>query len=277
MLEMNNGRKIPQLAFGLYKVTLDQCEEVVLGAIREGYRHFDTASFYGNEASMGRAMKRSGLPREDFFICTKVWNDAQKSGRAEVRKSVERSLSKMDCGGYVDLFLVHWPVPGCHVETYKELELMHKEGKIRSIGISNYSEEDYNELVDGGIKTLPTVNQMEVSPAMYRPETIHFFVERGIVVSASKAMHRGESFEKGPIRKLADKYSVTPAQVILRWALQKGLVLCVKTSNTFRMQENRSIFQFSLSDEDCSLLDAITTQEDVAKRNELEIIRKTQL
>lgn len=276
MLKMSDGREIPQLAFGLYKVSPEQCEGVVLEAIEAGYRHFDTASFYGNEAGLGRALKRSELSRDNFFVCTKVWNDAQKAGRAAVRESVERSLSDLD-SEYIDLFLVHWPVPGCHLETYRELELLVEEGKVRSIGISNYSEEEYKELVDGGIRINPTVNQMEVSPAMYRPETIDFFAERGIVVSASKALHRGDSFSKGPIQKLAQKYSVTPAQVMLRWGLEKGLVLCVKTSNVSRMHENRSIFHFALDEDDCSLLDAITRKDDVVKRNELEMKRKRQL
>ena len=138
MLRMNNDQTVPQLAFGMYKVIPEETEQVVLKAIEAGYRHFDTASFYQNEEGLGKAIKASGIPREDFFICSKVWNDAQKEGRHAVRKSLEQSLRFLQ-SDYLDLYLVHWPVPGHHVETYKEIELLAKEGKIKNIGISNYT------------------------------------------------------------------------------------------------------------------------------------------
>ena len=137
---MRNGKGIPQLAFGLYKVPAsDEGERIIVDAIHAGYRHFDTAAFYQNEATLGRALKKSGLARENFFLCSKVWNDAQKKGRAAVRESVEESLEALDFGGYFDLYLVHWPVPGHFVETYKELEILHYEGKLRNLGLSNFS------------------------------------------------------------------------------------------------------------------------------------------
>lgn len=137
---MGNGKGIPQLAFGLYKVpSTDKGEQIILDAINAGYRHFDTAAFYENEATLGKALKRSGLPRESFFITSKVWNDDQKKGRAAVRESVEESLEALDFGGYFDLYLVHWPVPHHFVETYRELEILHDEGKLRHLGLSNFS------------------------------------------------------------------------------------------------------------------------------------------
>jgi len=139
-LTMSNGKGIPQLAFGLYKVPArEEGERIILDAIRAGYRHFDTASFYENEATLGRALKKSGLPRESFFITSKVWNDAQQKGRAAVRESVEESLEAFDFGGYFDLYLVHWPVPGHFVETYKELEILHDQNKLHNLGLSNFS------------------------------------------------------------------------------------------------------------------------------------------
>lgn len=130
---------VPQLAFGLYKIpSTPEGEEVVLQAIRAGYRHFDTASFYNNEAILGRAIKRSSIPRSDFFLCTKVWNDAQKAGRQAVRQSVESSLEQLSVD-FIDLLLVHWPVPNHFVETYRELEMLHAEGKVKALGISNFS------------------------------------------------------------------------------------------------------------------------------------------
>jgi aryl-alcohol dehydrogenase-like predicted oxidoreductase len=140
-LIMSNGIAIPQLAYGMYKIpATDEGETIVGHAIKAGYRHFDSASAYENESTLGRALKKSGIPRESFFICSKVWKDPQIHGRQAVRKSVEESLAALDNrdDGYLDLFLIHWPVPGYHVEAYKELELLHQEGKIRSLGISNY-------------------------------------------------------------------------------------------------------------------------------------------
>jgi hypothetical protein len=139
-LTMSNGRSVPQLAFGLYKVpACDEGEAIILNAVHAGYRHFDTAAFYGNEATLGRALQKSGLPRENFFICSKIWNDAQQRGPAAVRESVEESLEALDFGGYFDLFLIHWPVPQHFVETYKELEILHSEGKLKSLGLSNFT------------------------------------------------------------------------------------------------------------------------------------------
>lgn len=275
-ITLNTGHRMPSQAFGMYKVEPHDCKRVVLDAINAGYRHFDTASFYGNEKALGLALKESDFPREELFITTKVWNDAQKEGRAAVRQSFEKSLALLDCE-YIDLFLVHWPVPGYHVETYKELELIQQEGKCRSIGISNYSEENYQELEAAGITVIPAVNQMEVSPVMYRTETIKFFTDKGIVISASKALHRGASLDQEPIVDIARKHSISPARVMLRWGLQKGLAIATKTSSSQRMKENRRLLTFTLDKDDLALLDGMTTKEDIANRAELEKTRKTSM
>ena len=145
-LTLNDGHSIPQLVFGLYQVATKECEEVVINAIKAGYRHLDCASFYQNEAAVGRAIAKCGVSRSELFICSKVWNDAQKEGRMGVRRSFEQSLRDLNCE-YLDLYLIHWPVPGCHTESYKELELLHREGKVRSIGLSNYCDEVGKERV----------------------------------------------------------------------------------------------------------------------------------
>ena len=270
------GTAIPQLAFGLYMVPPTvEGERIVADAIAAGYRHFDTASFYGNEKILGLAIKKSGISREHFFICSKVWNDAQKMGRKAVRESVEKSLAELDCGGYFDLFYIHWPVTGHFVDTYKELQELCIEGKIRQIGLSNFGIQEYSELQsDAEITILPTVNQIEVSPFMYRPKTIEFFQEQGVLVAASKALHRGAGIDDGIVKEIADSHSVTPAQVMLRWLYEKRIIVVSKTSNKSRMQENRKILQFALKESETSMLDSLTTEEDIRRRERLEIERR---
>jgi len=280
-----SGQKIPQLAFGLYKVPPDENgEKIILDAIDVGYRHFDTASFYGNEQTLGRALKKritdttSKLKREDFFICSKVWNDAQKGGRDAVIKSVETSLELLDIE-YIDLFLIHWPVPGLYVQTYKVLEELHQRGKIRGIGLSNFNPDEYLELLDSSITMLPEVNQFEVSPVMYRATDVDFFQNAGIVISSSKALHRGASFHIQSIQNIAKKHGMTPAQVFLRWGMQKEIVVVAKTSQKERMIENRASIQnnFTLDAEDMIILDGLTTKEDVTARRKLEVERKASM
>ena len=274
----SSGASIPQMAFGLYKIPADdRGEEIILNAIKAGYRHFDTASFYGNERTLGNALKRSGIPRNEFFIVSKVWNDAQKNNK--VRSSVLQSIDALDFGGYYDLFLVHWPVPGKFVDTYKELELLHKEGKLKHLGLSNFSPAEYEELRSerNGVKVPPSVNQFEVSPFMYRPRDVSYFQDRGVLVSSSKSLHRaGECLNNSCLRKISQNYSVTPAQVMLRWGVQKGLIVVSKTATPQRMVENRAL-HFALTDEEMNVLDALTTEEDVAKREQLEKERKLQM
>jgi len=217
-LRLNTGQCVPRLAFGLYKIpATPEGERIILEAARAGYRHFDTASYYGNEAALGNALRHSGIPRGDFFVSSKVWNDAVKGGRAAVRDSVERSLRDLNFGGYFDLFYVHWPVPNRYVDAYLELEDLHREGKIRAIGLSNFSVEEYEQLAPR-ISIPPAVNQFEVSPLMYRPQLVNYFRERGIAVAASKALNRAACLDREPIVAVARKHRVTPAQVLLRWS-----------------------------------------------------------
>ena len=278
LLKLNTGATIQQLAFGLYKVpATEQGEETILDAVAAGYRHFDGASFYGNEVHLGRALRKSGIPRKEFFITSKAWNDSVKEGRAAVRASVEKSLADVGFGDYFDAFLIHWPVPGCFVDAYKELEDLYKEGRLRAIGLSNFSVEEYTTLVESGIQVPPSMNQMEVSPVMYRKEMIDYFQSRDILVCAYKPLNRGGALDRPAITKLATKYAVSPAQIMLRWGVQKGLVVAAKTSTASRMPENRALMHFQLSKDDMLILDALTTAEDLRKRVDHELTRKTSL
>ena len=276
----SNGSLIPQLAFGLYKVPANEKgEAIILNAVKAGYRHFDTASYYKNEATLGKALKRSGIPRDEFFLVSKVWNDAQKLGRGAVRQSVEQSIADLNFGGYYDLFLIHWPVPNHYVDTYRELELLQDEGKILHTGLSNFSPLEYEELMapHNNIRVSPVVNQFEVSPFMYRPRDVEYFQQRGVLVSSSKALHRGEGFDHPTIMEISKRHNVSAAQVVLRWGFQKGLIVVAKTSSFGRMVENRNILSFTLGREEMALLDAITTPKDVSDREMLEKERKIQM
>jgi diketogulonate reductase-like aldo/keto reductase len=217
------------------------------------------------------------LARACFFITSKVWNDAQTKGRQAVRKSVEQSLKALDFGGYFDLFLIHWPVPGCFVETYKELEMLHDGGKIHNLGLSNFSPQEYEELIKNGINVQPVVNQLEVSPILYQRSVIDYFKSQKVLISAYKPLNRGANFGSEPLPELAAKYSKTEAQVMLRWGLQRGLIVVAKTATASRMNENRDVLNFSLTDDEMMQLDTLTTSEYVheRERNKFTFMQKT--
>lgn len=270
------GLQVPTLAFGMYKIpATEEGLKSLDDAIKVGYRHFDTASLYGNEHHLGQAIKNSKLPRNQFTISSKVWNDAQKDGRAAVRKSVERSISALDCGTYIDILYIHWPVPGRFVDSYRELQELYREGKIRQIGLSNFGIKEYEELVSyEDITVPPSVNQIEVSPFMYRPETIQYFQDRGILIASSKALHRADGLGHTVVTSIAQAHDVTPAQILLRWNFQKRLIVVTKTGNVERMKENRDILTFHLSPGEMDQLDSLTSKEDIRKREALEIQRR---
>ena len=304
--------RVPTLAFGLYKVPKgDEGVRIISDAIlRAGYRHLDSASIYGNEKTLGRALaamlgcgggcKSSSsnrnqiqqLDRSELFVASKVWNDAQKGGRAAVRKSVEQSLEDLGPGlEYLDICYVHWPVPGYFVEAYRELLQMQQEGKIKFLGISNFRICDYQELmakIPSDEFLPPLIHQFEISPFMYRPKTIHYFLqEQNMLVAASKALNRMSSLDDdgsdsdsdhaAVVKDIAKSHFVTPAQVMLRWSVQKGLVVLSKTTSLSRMMENRALFGvgFSLSPHEMDRLDGITTKDVVVAREALEATRRT--
>lgn len=215
-------------------------------------------------------------------MTSKVWNDAQRRGRAGVRESALRSVSALNFGGYLDLFLVHWPVPGCFVDTYREMEALHAEGRLRHLGLSNFSRAEYETLMsrENGIVVPPAVNQIEVSPLMYRPELVSYFQDRGVLVSSSKSLHRGGDCLDHPLlRKMSANRDdpASPAQIMLRWGVQRGLVVVCKTQTPERMEENRDVFRFDLTEEEMKALDGLTSAEDAAKRERLESERKLQM
>ena len=247
---------MPQIAYGLYQVPKEDAARCVADAVKAGYAHFDGAAFYDNEREAGRSLT------EECWYTTKVWTT--DSTFEDAVASVKRSRAEL--GRDLDLALVHWPVPGKHVDMYRALVHCKEELKIvKRIGLSNYTEADYEELEKSGLVKVcrPVVNQIEVSPFLYRKECVDYFQEKHIVVQAFKPLQRGAALQNDTVKSIAQKHSVTAAQVLIKWGLQKGLCVCVKSSNAERMAENLKEW-WGLDMDDMSALDALTTEEALA-------------
>jgi diketogulonate reductase-like aldo/keto reductase len=250
---LNDGTEMPQIAYGLYQVKKDEATRCVADAIKAGYTHFDGAAFYDNEREAGQSLT------EACWYTTKVWTT--DSTFEDAIQSVKRSRAEL--GRDLDLALVHWPVPGKHVDMYRALVHCKEELKIvKRIGLSNYTEADYEELEKSGLVKVcrPVVNQIEVSPFLYRKECVDYFQEKHIVVQAFKPLQRGAALQNDTVKAIAQKHSVTAAQVLIKWGLQKGLCVCVKSSNASRMAENLKEW-WGLDMDDMDQLDALTTEE----------------
>jgi diketogulonate reductase-like aldo/keto reductase len=254
---LNNGITMPQLGLGVFRVQDgNEVEAAVRSALDDGYRLIDTAAMYNNEAGVGRAIRASGIPRQDLFITTKLWNDNQ--GGDKPRLALEQSLSRLEMN-YVDLYLIHWPVPSKHlyVETWLSLEKLYHEGKIRAIGVSNFKPTHLEELKKQASVT-PVINQIELHPYFQQLETRKYCKDHGIQVESWSPLggQGGHESELGDevIAKLAEKYHKTPAQIVLRWHIQSGLVVIPKSIHPDRIRQNIDIFDFELSTEDMAAL-----------------------
>lgn len=278
MLTVRDGTRIPQLAFSLNLVPPTSAgEEIIANAIKAGYRHFDTSQFSRNEKTLGKALRASGIPREEFFIVSKVWNEAQKIGRFAVRKSVERSLQDLNFGDYFDMFMLHWPVPRYYVDTYKELEDLKRKGLIRNIGFRNFTEREYKMLIKHNIEIPPAVAQIDISPTMCPHSKVLYFQQHKIAVAATHCLHYGKSFEEPVIMEIAKKHSVTEAQVMIRWCMQKGMINVARSQKISHMRENRRVLHFELTAEEMTRLDGLTDEATLKKRAAREIMRKTSM
>lgn len=253
---------MPQVAFGLYLIPREKTFSVTRAALAAGYRHFDSASFYDNEAESGAAMRSwlsEGHDRSELYVTTKVWTTDLTDAESAAR-SAEISVDELGLGA-VDLLMVHWPVPGKHVECYKALEPLVKAGKTKALGVSNYSPADYEELMQGATIP-PQVNTFEVNPMLYRKEWIDFFQGKGVVMQAYKPLQRGGApLSSDVVGGIAARLGKTAAQVCIRWAVQKGLVVLVKSVSDSRMAENLAVFDFELTAEDAAALDGLTTED----------------
>lgn len=209
---------------------------------------------------MGEAIKKSGIPREELFLCSKVWTTTIEKGPDAIRDRLERTLNDLGTE-YLDLYLVHWPVPGHHVAAYKTLEELHLEGKIKGIGLSNYAWEDYVELKESGLKVPPVINQIEINPFLYRKNTIEKFKSEGVVLQSYRSLRDGKAFDNPILLKIASRHNKSAAQILGRWCVQKGFVYVPKSVKKERMVENAQVFDFELSEEEMEELDGLTSPE----------------
>lgn len=257
-----NGVEIPVMGLGVYKnVDETELETAVTSALEFGYRHIDTAKVYKNEKGVGEAVKKSGVPREDIFITTKVWNTDQ--GYEKTLKAFDESLEALDMD-YVDLYLIHWPMPGTYVETWKALEKIYKEGRARAIGVSNFNPHHLQDIFNE-CEIKPMLNQVEYHPHLAQPELKKFCDAHGILLEAWSPLKRGRMFDEPLIVRLSEKYGRTPAQIILRWDVQTGVSTIPKSVSRDRVRENGDIFDFTLTEEEVREITALDRHERVGK------------
>lgn len=254
-MTLNNQVQIPQLGFGVFKVPPDEARAITLAAIDVGYRHIDTAEMYGNEAGVGRAVRDCGLDRSELFITTKLNNGFHEPQAA--LDAFDASLATMDIG-YIDLFLIHWPLPavGDYARTWDAMEAIYAAGNVRAIGVSNFQQTHLERILARG-SVVPAVNQIEVHPYLVQDELRAFNAAHGIATQAWSPIARGRVVADPVISRIAQDVGRTPAQVTLRWHVQRGDILFPKSARRARMVENFKIFDFTLSDAQMAAISAL--------------------
>ena len=258
-ITLNDGNRMPQLGFGVFLVPEDETAQAVGSALQTGYRLIDTAAAYNNEVGVRNAVETSGLNRGDVFITTKLQNSDH--GRHNVPRAYEESLDKLG-GGYIDLYLIHWPVPhdGRTVETWEGLVELQREERVRSIGVSNFRVEDLERIIDA-TGVVPAVNQIELHPHLQQLELRRFHEEHGIATEAWSPLGKAQFLDEPTIERIASAHGRTPAQVVLRWHIQLGNIVIPKSVTPGRIEENFRIFDFELSEEDMHALFELDREE----------------
>jgi 2,5-diketo-D-gluconate reductase A len=259
LITLNDGNAIPSVGLGVWQTPPEATERAVSAALAAGYRHIDTASGYDNEREVGRAIAKSDVSREDVFVVTKLWNADQ--GYDNTMKAFEKSAKRLGLngeGGYLDLYLIHWPVPaiGEFVDTWRAFAALRDLGHIRSIGVSNFAPEHLNTLIDAtGI--VPVVNQIELHPLLTQVELREVHKQLGIATEAWSPLGRGRLLDHPTITGIADANGKTPAQVIVRWHLQIGNIVIPKSVNPERIASNFDVFDFELSEDDVTSISSL--------------------
>jgi len=261
-IALNDGNSIPQLGFGVFQIEPKDTAKAVSEALEIGYRHVDTAEMYGNEKEVGEAIRASGLDRGDVFVTSKLSNGAHEPGDA--REAFGATLSDLGFE-YVDLFLIHWPLPtrygGDFVSTWKTLEEFHNDGRVRSIGVSNFQVEHLERLA-AETETVPAVNQIEVHPYLTNGAVRSYGQEHRIATEAWSPIAQGAVLDDPTITEIAEKTGKTPAQVVLRWHIQRSDIVFPKSVTHSRMKENFELFDFELGSEDMDAITALDRGED---------------
>ena len=252
--ELHNGVKMPYLGLGVYQAEEGgEVENAIGWALDAGYRHIDTASFYGNEKGVGDAVRNSSVPRDQIFVTTKVWNADQ--GYQSTLDAFDQSMELLGLE-VLDLYLVHWPVPGKYKDTWRALEALYRDGRVRAIGVSNFLEHQLEHLLKSA-EVVPMVNQMEFHPYLQRPGLIEFCRSKKIQYEAWSPLMQGAIFEIPAMKAMAEKYGRSIAQIVLRWDLQRGVATIPKSSKKHRIEANGALFDFELAPEDMAVLDAM--------------------
>lgn len=248
--ELNNGIRMPLLGLGVYDMYNAKAETAIHQAIEIGYRLIDTAAMYGNEVEVGNAIRQAGIPRSELFVTTKV-NDIDQ-GYDSTLRAFEISQKKLNCD-YIDLYLIHWPIKNKRQDTWKALERLYAEKQMRAIGVANYLVPFLDELLPNA-NFVPVVNQVEFSPYLFLKDLLQRCQTEGIILQAYTPLVRGEKFQDPQLLGLAQKYGKSPAQIILRWALQLGVSTIPKSANPIRLQENFNVFDFVISEADMAFM-----------------------
>lgn len=254
-LTLHTGLEIPQLGFGVFQVEDAQTTDAVLSAIEAGYRSIDTAAIYGNEAGVGRALATSGVPREELFLTTKLWNADQ--GYDSTLAAFDASVAKLGTD-YVDLYLIHWPTPArdLYLDTWRALEKLLADGRTRAIGVSNFQPAHLQRLLDhSGV--VPVINQVELHPYLQQGQLRDFHAQHKIATEAWSPLAQGALLQDPALAAIAQRHGKTPAQVVLRWHLQLGNVVIPKSVTPARIGENIDVFDFTLTPEDIEAINAL--------------------